>query len=145
MFCTTHVRYPVQQSSYQNYQLTSHKCRHPRGLLSKEVSVTYFQCQFLLSLCFYSMDELNVNWSIVYSAAQLASRRQRFTPTQDWSNISYSLTKSGSVKSFCGSRGSAGESFSTMLAVFDIINPNARSHTEYNFYMYTICTNKKTQ
>ena len=44
------------------------------------------------------------------------------------------LTKSGSVNSFCGSSGSAGASFRTMLAVFDIINPDAKSHTEYNFY-----------
>jgi len=43
------------------------------------------------------------------------------------------LTKSGSVNSFCGSKGSAGESFNTMLAVFDIISPDAKSHTEYNF------------
>ena len=44
------------------------------------------------------------------------------------------LTKSGSVKSFCGSKGSAGESFSTILAVLDIISPDAKSQTEYNFY-----------
>ena len=53
-------------------------------------------------------------------------------------NFSDRLTRSGSVNSFCGSKGSAGESFKTILAVFDIISAVAKSHTEYSFYKQTV-------
>jgi len=55
------------------------------------------------------------------------------------------LTKSGSVNSFCGSKGSAGDSFNTMLAVFDIITADAKSQTEYNFYKRTHSLSRPTK